>query len=411
MSGVELSPLQGEWKNRARQIAETVLAPSAAAVDREGQFPRESMMRLAREGFLGLGVPKGFGGIGADVLTTALVTEELAKGCPSTGMCFHMHTSTVPLVAALARGAQVERFVKPIARGEWLGAIAQSEPGSGSRVWHADSYAEEQGNTFVLHGAKSFCTNAGEADYYLIPVRSHKGARPDEMSIFLYEGHLPRESEWEAMGLRGSVSSPLKIEGLQIPRENRLGEDTDGFPMIVAFNFPSYQVGLSAVYVGIAEAAFTVAFHHAKKRVYPDTGTPMSAVESVQRHIAGMRIRIDRARAVLHRVARLVDRGVKALAELARAGVLGEVIDTILRKDDLFLEIAEVKVIACETAIEVANLAMSLAGGAGFKQGHPAERLYRDARAGSLMAPNDDALKVLIGKHVLGYPFPWEQPR
>lgn len=409
MSGIELTALQGEWKARAKKVAESVLAPNASRIDREGVFPRENLTALAADGFLALTLPKAAGGAAADILTTTLVTEELARGCASTAMCFHMHTSTVPLVAALSRGPQLERFVLPIGRGERLGAIAQSEPGSGSRVWHSDSYAEETEDGFVLHGAKSFCTNAGEADYYVVPVRSRKGARPDEMSLFLVDQPLAREVEWDAMGLRGSTSSPVRIEGLRVPKENRLGGENDGFPMIVAFNFPIYQVGLAAVYVGIAEAAFAAAIAHVKTRVYPDTGTPLAAVETVQRLVAEMRLRIDRARAVLHRVARLVDRGAKAMAELARAGVLGDVIEGILRKDDLFLEIAEVKLVACEAATEVANIAMQLVGGAGYKRGHAVERLYRDARAGSLMAPSDDALKVLIGKHVLGHPFPWEQ--
>jgi alkylation response protein AidB-like acyl-CoA dehydrogenase len=409
---VELSPRQGEWMLKARAIARELIAPQAEKVDREGRIPRETFHALGRAGFMGLAVPERKGGAGADVLTVALVIEELAKACGSTAMSYHMHTSTVPLVAALVSDAQSERLLQPIIRGEWLGAIAMSEPGSGSRVWHTDSVVEEREGGQRINTLKSFVTNAGLADYYVVPLRSHAGARPDEISIYMLEASahaIAPQSPWDAMGLRGTSSSPIRFEDVQVTNADRLGRAGVGFPMIVCFNLPLYHVGLSAVYLGIAEAALATAVSHAKKRVLADTGEPLSAVETVQRSIGEMRVAIDQTRALLHRVARLVDRVSKIMMEIAAAGILEDIIERLMREDDFFVEVAGLKASATETVTRVTDRALQICGGAGYKKGHPAERHYRDARAAGLMAPSDDAIKTLIGKQLLGYPFPWDE--
>src|SRR5438477_10271614 len=159
LEGIALTSNQGQWRRLAETIADETLAPNAERVDREGFFPVDNIRTLKDAGLLALTVPDELGGPGGDIVTSALVTEALAKGCASTAMSYAMHQSTVPLLCALVDGDQAELFVDRIVRGEALGAFAMSEPGSGNRIWHMDSYAVELDGGFVIDSFKSFATS------------------------------------------------------------------------------------------------------------------------------------------------------------------------------------------------------------------------------------------------------------
>lgn len=407
----ELSPFQARWMRKARQLADTVLRPNAKEIDQTGSFPRDNLRALGRAGLLGLPVPTDKGGVGADVGTVALVLQEIAKGCASTAMCAAMHYSTVPLVAALARGAQIERVLEPLVRGEIFGASATSEFGSGSRIWHSEGYAERCPEGFRITADKSFVTSAGEADFYVAPVLARKGASSDDMSLFLIEKKdctVKPEGTWEAMGFRGTASSPMRFRGVMLPPDSLLGEEGAGFLMVVCFHFPLYHVALSAMFIGIAEAALNDALAFVLAR---DKGSkqPLAATELAQSHFGEMRIRLTQAKALLARVSYLADRALRVMFEIAEIGLAEQITERLLKGDDFFLEVSALKAVATECAIDLSHLAMRVCGGAAYKTGHPVERHYRDARAGALMAPNNDSLRTLIGKQLLGYPFPWEE--
>ena len=410
LTGIALTTDQGRWKRLATRMSREVLAPAAERTDREAVFPREQLRRLGAEGLLALPVPKEKGGAGETILTTALVTEELAQGCASTAMCFHMHMSTIPLIAALAEGEQVKEILGPITRGEAFGSFAMSEPGSGNRLWHTDSHAQTEGDDYVIDCFKSFATSAGQADYYVLPTRASAESGPNDLSLFVLDGGDPNikpVGTWDGMGLRGNSSTPVKFDRCRVSRSRRLGEPTCGFSMLFAYSLPIYQVGLAAVYVGIAQAAYDVAVEHVKKRVHTDTNQSLSRLETVQRYIAEMRLRIDLVRGMVHRVAQMSDNALVLFDELASAGLL----DEIIREnpdDPFFVEVAQVKTAAAEMAVDVANKAVQVCGGTAYKRGHPAERHYRDARAGSVMAPSDDTLKLIVGRQILQIEQPWE---
>jgi alkylation response protein AidB-like acyl-CoA dehydrogenase len=242
-------------------------------------------------------------------------------------------------------------------------------------------------------------TSAGEADYYVVPLRATPYSHPNELSIFVVEGsdaNIAVVGRWDGMGLRGNSSTPVHFNGRRAPASHRLGASGYGFPMLMAYALPIFQVGLAAVYLGIAQAAFEAALLHAASRVHTDTGEPLAKVETIQRYVAEMKTRIDQTRLVTYRAAQRID-------EFRATDLLSAIED-----DDFLLTMAEAKLAACEAAIAVTNTALQVCGGTGYKRGHPVERCYRDARAGSVMGPNDDALKVLIGQRLLGLPFPWE---
>ena len=411
LDGIALTRNQGKWRRTAEKVAREVLAVNAAQVDRDGSFPQDNIRALGEAGLFGLLVPESHGGPGESTVTATLVTEALAKACASTAMCYHMHQSTVPTMCALVTGnpEQIDAFIAPILRGERLGAFAMSEPGSGNRIWHMDSFAVEEEDGFLIDSFKSFATNAGYADFYLVPVRGNDQVGPSDLSLFYIDGkdeHIEPKGVWDGMGLRGNSSRPVHFNKCRVPKLNRLGAPTAGFSYMMAYSLPIYLVGLSACYLGIASAAIDAAIEHVKKRVHSDTHKSLATVETVQRYVAEMKFRYDQARATVLRVAQMSDNAMVLFNEFVEAELLDEVIRDN-PDDPYFVELAELKIMCCEMAVAVTHMAIQVCGGVAYKRGHLAERLYRDARAGSLMGPADDTLKIIIGHQLLGIPQPW----
>ena len=410
LKGIAIEKEEADWKRVAHRLSTEVLAPNAGQIDRERLFPTGNIKALGEAGLMGLTVAKEKGGPGGTVKSLALVIEELAQGCASTAMCYTMHMSGLLVIAALVEGRQVEQFLKPIIDGERLNSFAMSEPGSGNRLWHMDSYAQKDGDDYIIDSFKSFATSAGYADSYLVPVRANSEVGPNDLSLFLIDGkdeNIKPIGKWDGLGIRGNSSTPVHFDKCRVPAFNRLGHETCGFSTIFAYSLPIYQVGLSALYLGIAQAAYDAAIAHVKKRIHSDTGVALSNMETVQRYIAEMKLSIDQSRHLIYRVAQLSDNALALFDELAKA----ELLDQVLRanpNDPFFIELAEVKISACEMAINVTNKAFQVCGGTAYRHGHPVERHFRDARAGSVMAPSDDTLKLIMGRQILGIGQPWE---
>ena len=397
-----LSPAQERWRAVAEELAHDILRPQAAAIDRDARYPKDNLDAIAGAGLLALRIPVKWGGQGVDVVTSTAVTETLAWGCASTAMCYHMHTCSLALITALSEDEQVEQIVHPLTSGAQIATYATSEPGSGSRWWHLDGHATRAGDEYVIEASKSFVTSAGHADLYVIPVRATPFSHPNELSIFAVPGATPGiepVGAWDAMGLRGNASTPVRFNQCRVPASARLGPSGHGFALMMAYALPVFHVGLAAVYLGIAQSAFEAAISHVSARIHTDTGQPLATVETIQRYIAEMKLRLDQTRLTVYHVARLIDRMTVEHTDLIDA----------IEDNDFIMWIAAVKIIACEAAIAVCGQALQGCGGAGYKRGHVVERAYRDARAGSVMGPNDDALKAILGQRLLGMPFPWEQ--
>jgi len=410
LKGIAIEKEEADWKRVAHRLSTEVLAPNAGQIDRERLFPTGNIKALGEAGLMGLTVAKEKGGPGGTVKSLALVIEELAQGCASTAMCYTMHMSGLLVIAALVEGRQVEQFLKPIIDGERLNSFAMSEPGSGNRLWHMDSYAQKDGDDYIIDSFKSFATSAGHADSYLVPVRANSEVGPNDLSLFLIDGkdeNIKPIGKWDGLGIRGNSSTPVHFDKCRVPAFNRLGHETCGFSTIFAYSLPIYQVGLSALYLGIAQAAYDAAIAHVKKRIHSDTGVALSNMETVQRYIAEMKLSIDQSRHLIYRVAQLSANALALFDELAKA----ELLDQVLKanpNDPFFIELAEVKISACEMAINVTNKAFQVCGGTAYRHGHPVERHFRDARAGSVMAPSDDTLKLIMGRQILGIGQPWE---
>ena len=283
-------------------------------------------------------------------------------------------------------------------RGELIVQFAEAAGANICAAYHPEPYVERLTSDFeVLEFAPADPSASAESG-------------PNDLSLFMLDGKDPcikPVGVWDGMGLRGNSSTPVKFDRCIAPEWRRLGGENAGFSMLFAYSLPIYQVGLAACYVGIAQSAYDTAVAHVKKRIHTDTNQALAKLETVQRYVAEMRVRIDLVRGMVHRVAQMSDNALVLFDELHAAGLL----DEIIREnpdDPFFVEIAQVKAAAAEMAVDVAHKALQVCGGTAYKRGHPCERAYRDARAGSVMAPSDDTLKLIVGRQVLGIEQPWE---
>ncbi len=410
LKNISVSFEDGHWKKCAKKLANEVLKKNAEDVDEKKRFPRENIDALAAAQMMGIGISKKNGGPGGDVKTLCLIVEELAQGCASTAMTYLMHISTLPIINILTSEEQRDEILEPILQGKKLGSYSMSEKGSGTRLWHMDSFAVEHKNHYEIDSFKSFATSSGHCDYYLLPVKSSESVAANNLSIFFVDGKDPDIKvigEWNGMGLRGNCSTPVHFKNIKVPKRFRLGPEGCGFNFLMAYTFPPYIVGLASVYLGIARAAYTAALEHVCKRTYTDNNSSLIHVETIQRYVAEMKISIDRVKHSIDRVASLTAHLTKVFDQLFEADMLDELLDKA-QDDSYFIELAQLKVSACEMAIDVSNKALQVCGGTGYKRGHVVERCYRDARAGSVMGPSDDVLKVMIGKNLLGLNLPWK---
>jgi alkylation response protein AidB-like acyl-CoA dehydrogenase len=410
MMKVGLTLQQGRWKATARRVAREILAPMAGEIDREGKFVRAGIEAIGTNGMMGLCIPEEYGGQGIELLSTVIATEELAQGCASTAMCYVMHTCAILPIVAAASPEQLEKFIRPVAEGKILYSVSASEPGSGAHLWHVDSYAEKNADGYVVNAFKSWATSAGESDYYLIPVRSSATAPADELTLFLVSASDPQVQpvgKWDGLGMRGNSSTPVKFNNCHIAASQRIGRESIGFPLLIAFNVPVYLLTLSGLYLGLAQRARDVAVEHVKKRIHADTRNPLANLGVVQRYVAELDCDIEATRAYLYEVSRILSYLTSMLMELAKADLLEKIVDRFYQEDALLI-IAKAKVMATEMVLRVVNKAFQLCGGAGYRRGHEIERIYRDARAGTLMAPDNDTLREIIGRRACGLPYPWQ---
>lgn len=366
----------------ARQIANEVIAPLAAEIDREKRFPREAFDALGKAGLLGLLVPEEAGGLGGSLSDLAAVTEVIGQSCGSTAMCFLMHSCATRVIASKATPDQRERYLRPIARGEKIGTLAFSERGTGAHFYSPEIKAEFADGHLVLNGKKSFVTNGDRADFLIVLTNA---SSPDKgLDMIIVDTDAPGvrfEGTWDGIGLAGNNSINVLLEGAKVPFPNLVGAEGDGMDMVFQVVAPAFILGGSGVNVGLARGAYLAALEHAKTRKYAD-GRSLAEVQAIQFYLAEMHGSVEAASLFLQNAAKAADRG----------------------EEGALLKVMQSKIIASESAIRVTNLAMQVCGGQGYTRSLPVERYLRDARAGSVMAPTVEVLKEWIGKSVTGLP-------
>ena len=378
MMDLELNDEQQMIRKMVREFAEKELAPHAAEVDAQGQFPWDAIHKMGELGLLGLNVPEAYGGAGADMVSYALAIEEIARACGSTALTVAAHALCTTPLALFGNEEQKRKYLVPLAQGK-LGAFGLTEPGAGSDAASIKTTAVRDGDWWVLNGSKIFITNGGLADVLIIVAVTDKSKGTRGISAFIVEkgtpGFTPGREE-EKMGLRGSLTSQLFLENCRVPAANLLGNEGDGFKYALA-TLDSGRIGIGAMSVGLAQAALEASLRYAKERV--QFGQPIANFQAIQWMLADMGTQIEAARLLVLRAAVLKDKGQRFTKEAAMA-----------------------KLFASEMAERACHKAIQIHGGYGYVREYAVERFYRDVRLCEIGEGTSEVQRLVIARQLLG---------
>lgn len=381
--GARLSDDQREMLSLAREFARRELRPGVERREQaEDVFDRTPVDQLGELGFLGMLIPEEYDGLGLDMLTYLYVLEEIAWGDPAVAVSMSVHNS-LPTQTLLKYGTeeQKERWLKPMARGEILGAFSLSEADAGSDAAAISSQAVREGDAWRINGAKMWVTNGASADVVLLMVRTddprdRKGSRG--IGAFLVptdsKGYIPGKKE-RKMGLRGSETVSVALEDLVLGPEHLIGEPAEGFRYALAA-LEGGRLGIAAQAIGIAEAALDHARDYASQRV--QFGRPVSEFQGIRFKLADMATRLEAARGLLYRAALAYD------ADEARKRKLSSM----------------AKLYASETAMWVTRQAVQIYGGYGYSREYPVERLFRDAKVTEIYEGTSEIHRMIIAREL-----------
>ena len=383
MNYFPLTDEQQEWKERTTKIAESDIGPRAADYDSKKEFPRESLNSLRDTGLWAMRVPKKYGGLGLDLVTTCLIVEEISKKCPSTAMCYKMHLEAVEAISHIPTDYQLKRYIGPLVRGEMFAAAPGGEPhGKTGDDWtpvpqSVTTLPRVAGGFLIDHVRKSYVTSAGHATHYVMFCRVEGGRQegPPDLLIFKNdEVEWETIGEWDGLGMRGNSSMPMIFNGV-VPEENLVGIELKdkSVPVFTKYMTPCLILTYGAAYLGIASGAFEIACAEGDKR-YPSGARRLDNPINLRR-MAEMSAQIEAARALLHTAAAMVDSG-RAIS---------------------MLPLLQAKVLCSEAGVRVTADLMTMFGGTAFAGRLPFERYFRDARAGLVMGQANDTAYGTIG--------------
>jgi butyryl-CoA dehydrogenase len=373
-----LAPEQAMIRDAVREFARERLAPFAAEWDRDASFPRDALAGLAALGLCGVCVPERWGGEGLDHVTLALALEEIAAGDGACSTVISVQNSVVcGPINAFGTDAQKERFLKPLARGEWLGCFCLTEPHVGSDAAAIRMRAERDGDGWILNGVKQFITTGKNADVAVVFAVSDRTAGKKGISAFLVPTATPGYTVSRVehkLGQRASDTAQIVFEDCRIPDDHLLGAEGDGYRIALA-NLEGGRIGIAAQSVGMARAAFEAARDYAKSR--EAFGKPIIEHQAVSFRLADMATRIEVARQMVLHAAILRDAKLPCLKEASMA-----------------------KLFASEMAERVCSDAIQIHGGYGYVADFPVERIYRDVRVCQIYEGASDIQRLVIGRAI-----------
>jgi alkylation response protein AidB-like acyl-CoA dehydrogenase len=381
----ELIREQSDIIEKARSISKGIIASNAGNVDENSEFPKASLDALGEAGFLGLMVPKEYGGMGQGLRTMAAVLEEIAKECSSTALCYLVHLGGAAAYAAAE--PPKEGLLRAVAQGRHLSTLALGEFGSRSHFWAPMSRAEKQDSKIVLDAAKSFVTSAGQTDGYVVITRSVESDAPTETSFYYVsakENGLKVSSSWDALGMRGNASAPMRFEQVVVSSGDALSKPGEGMGLLLETLLPIINLGVAAICLGIAEASIAITRQHLMKSELEHLSMKLADLPNERARLARMRMEADKARAHLAATFDALERA----SESATLWVL------------------ESKVVAADMVLGVTDTAMKAVGGTAFNRRMGLERRFRDARAADVTGVTSDLLLEFIGRALLDMPIP-----
>ncbi|MFM2053621.1 MAG: hypothetical protein RL456_1658 [Pseudomonadota bacterium] len=363
-----------------RTYVQDQIAPHAARWDKDHHFPAAELQGLAALGCYGVAVPAEYDGAGLDYLALALILEEIAAGDGGTSTVISVNNCPVcSILMAFASEDQKQRFLRPLARGEMLGAFCLTEPHVGSEAGGLKTTAvrvqDGDGDHYVLNGVKQFITSGKHGDVAIVMAVTDKAAGKRGISAFLVPtatpGYTVARLE-DKMGQHSSDTAQILFENCRIPAANRIGEEGQGLKIALS-GLEGGRIGIAAQSLGMARAAFEAALRYSKERVA--FGQPIFEHQAVQFRLAEMAMQIEAARQLIWHAASMKDAGLPCLKEAAMA-----------------------KLFASEMAEKVCSMAIQTFGGYGYVSDFPVERIYRDVRVCQIYEGTSDVQKILIGR-------------
>jgi len=382
IDGLLLDPLDdpalAEVRDAVRRFAREQVAPLAAAVDRDNEFPRRLWRMFGEQGLLGLTVPARWGGSDLGYLAHIIAMEEISRASASVGLSYGAHSNLcVNQIRLNGTDAQRDRWLPRLVSGEHIGALAMSEPGAGSDVMSMQTRAERRGDAFVLNGRKMWLTNGPDADVLVIYARTRPEPGSRSVTAFIVEGGTPgfsRSPKLDKFGMRGSNTCELVFEDCVVPAENVLGEVDRGARVLMS-GLDYERAVLAAGPLGIMAAALDLALPYVHER--KQFGAPIGSFQLMQAKIADMYTELAAARSLVYAVGRACDTG-RCRRHDAAAAIL----------------------FAAEKATKVALEALQCLGGNGYINDYPAGRLVRDAKLYEIGAGTQEIRRMLIGREL-----------
>ena len=371
-----------------KEFAEKEVKPLAIEVDETEEFPRATVEKMAKAGFMGIPIPKEYGGQGCDILTYAICVEELAKVCGTTAVIVSAHTSLCcDPILTYGTEEQKKKYLPDLASGKKIGAFGLTEPGAGTDAQGQQTKAVLDGDEWVLNGSKIFITNGKEADVYIIiavtGLVEKRGKMLKEISAFIVEKGTPGFSfgtKEKKMGIRGSSTYELIFQDCRIPKENLLGVQGKGFG-IAMHTLDGGRIGIAAQALGIGEGALDRAIAFTKER--KQFGRSISAFQNTQFQLANMATKAKAAQMMVYRAACQKDQYQKD------------------HKTAYGVEAAMAKLFAAEMAMDVTTKAVQLHGGYGYTREYEVERMMRDAKITEIYEGTSEVQRMVISANLL----------
>ncbi len=363
-----------------REIARELVAPRAAEIDHTSQFPWDMKNLLAQQDILAMPFPTEYSGIGSSELAVVMAIEELARYCATTSLILAVQQlGSLPIILG-GNDQQKRKYLPPLARGEWLAAFGLTESGSGSDAAAMQTFAVRKGDTYILNGSKRFITNGGLAQVNSIFALTDPKAGTRGISAFIVEKDFPGFSVGrieDKMGIKGSQTAELIFTDCEVPAENLLGREGDGFKYAM-MTLDRTRPGVAAQALGIAQGALDLAVSYSKERV--QFKKPIAENQGIQFILAEMATKVEAARLLVYNAAEMIDRGEKNFSKYSSMA----------------------KLYASDIAMEVTGDAVQILGGYGYMKEYPAERMMRDAKITQIYEGTNQIQLLVIARALLG---------
>ncbi|MDM8152430.1 acyl-CoA dehydrogenase [Priestia megaterium] len=363
-------------RKMVRDFAKNEVAPTAAQRDEEERFDRGIFTQMADLGLTGIPWPEQYGGIGSDYLAYCIAVEELSRVCASTGVTLSAHTSLAGWpIYTFGTEEQKQKYLKPMATGEKIGAYGLTEPSAGSDAGGMRTLAVKDGEDYILNGSKIFITNGGEADIYVVFARIDPNEK--RTSAFIVEKDMPGFSvgkKEKKLGIRSSPTTEIIFEDCRVPKENLLGNEGEGFK-VAMMTLDGGRNGIAAQAVGIAQGALDAAVAYAKER--QQFGKPIISQQGIAFKLADMATSIEAARLLTYQAAWLESQGLPYGKESAMS-----------------------KLYAGDTAMKVTTEAVQVFGGYGYTKDYPVERFMRDAKITQIYEGTQEIQRLVISRYL-----------